>query len=92
MSDPLALARLLLLLWAALVLRTEVGQAVAEITPAMWLPCKHKGPCLARMRVGQSVLPTMARGLHLSPHSIRAPLPPPERCQFPWLQTGETLV
>jgi hypothetical protein len=43
---PQYLARFALLLW------TAVGQAVAQATPSVRLPCKQKGPCLSLLRVG----------------------------------------
>jgi hypothetical protein len=43
---PQYLARFTLLLW------TAVGQAVAQATPSVRLPCKQKGPRLSLLRVG----------------------------------------
>jgi hypothetical protein len=43
---PEYLARFTLLLW------TAVGQAVAQATPSVRLPCKQKGPRLSLLRVG----------------------------------------
>jgi hypothetical protein len=89
---PAYLARFLLLLGVALVLWTAVGQAMAEATPAIRLPCKYKGPRLSLVRVGQWFLPLMARRVHLGLHFIQAHLPPPGLRHFPWLQTGTVRV
>jgi hypothetical protein len=49
---PEYLARFTLLVGVALLLWTAVGQAVAQATPSVRLPCKQKGPCLSLLRVG----------------------------------------
>jgi hypothetical protein len=49
---PQYLARFTLLVGVALLLWTAVGQAVAQATPSVRLPCKQKGPCLSLLRVG----------------------------------------
>jgi hypothetical protein len=89
---PAYLARFLLLLGAALVLWTAVGEAMAETTPGIRLPCKPKGPRLSLVRVGQWCLPTLARRVYLGIHFIRAHLPPPQLRSFPWLESGESLL
>jgi hypothetical protein len=80
---PAYLARLLLLLGAALVLWISVGQATAEATPAIRLPCKHRGPRLQLVRVGQWFLPTMARRVYPGAQFLRAYLPPAQLRSFP---------
>jgi hypothetical protein len=49
---PQYLARFTLLVGVALLLWTAVGQAVAQATPSVRLPCKQKGPRLSLLRVG----------------------------------------
>jgi hypothetical protein len=86
---PASLARLLVLLGAALVLWTAVGQAMAEAIPTVRLPCERKGPRLSLVRVGQWFLLTMARRVHLGVQFIRAHLPPPQLRCFSWLRCSE---
>jgi hypothetical protein len=89
LRTPASLARFLVLLGAALVWWTAVGQAMAEAIPTVRLPCKRKGPRLSLVRVGQWFLPTMARRVHLGVQFIRAHLPPPQLRCFSWLRGGE---
>ncbi|MBI3962547.1 MAG: hypothetical protein HY335_07335, partial [Deinococcus sp.] len=89
---PASLARLTLLVGVALVLWTAVGQAVAQQTPAVRLPCKRKGPRLSLLRVGIQGLAVWRRTVRLGVHFIRAHLPPPQLRYFPWLQTAEAVL
>jgi hypothetical protein len=84
-----SLAHFLVLLGAALVLWTAVGQAMAEIISTVRLPCKRKGPHLSLVRVRQLFLRTMVRRVHLGVQFIRAHLPPPQLRCFSWLPSRE---
>lgn len=89
---PAYLARFTLLVGVALVLWTAVGQAVAQQTPRVRLPCKRKGPRLSLLRVGIRFLATWRRTVHLGVRFIQAHLPPPQLRYFPWLQTAEAVL
>jgi Transposase DDE domain len=88
---PIYLARLTLLVGVALVLWTAVGQAVAQTTPRVRLPCRHKGPRLSLLRVGIQFVTQIALLVYIGVRFIRTHLPPPQLRRFPWLQVIEVL-
>lgn len=86
---PEYLARFTLLVGVALVLWTAVGQAVAEETPSVRLPCKQKGPRLSLLRVGIYYLRELARLVRLRVRFLQQHLPLPQLRVFAWLQAAE---
>ena len=80
---PTYLARFILLVGVALVLWTAVGQAMAEATPQVRLPCKRKGPRLSLLRVGIPFVAKLALRVYIGVRFIRAHLPPPRLRHFP---------
>jgi hypothetical protein len=86
-NKPQYLSRFVLLIGVALVLWTAVGEAVAEQSPGVRLPCKRKGPRLSLLRVGIRFLVRVARRVHIGVKFVRAHLPPPSLRIFGWLQT-----
>jgi hypothetical protein len=79
---PAYLARFTLVVGGALVLWTVVGQAAAEASPQVHLPCQRKGPGLALLRVGIREVAKLAWRVSRAGRFLRAPGPSPtlRRC------------
>ena len=88
---PASLARFAVLVGAAPVLWTAVGQAVAEKAPRVRLPCKRKGPRLSLWRVGIQFVAMLALLVYIGVRFIRTHLPLPRLRRFPWLQALEAV-
>jgi hypothetical protein len=72
---PASLVRVTRLVNVAQVLWTAVGQAVATTTPGIHPPCKHKGPRLFLLRVGNPYVAELALLIYIGVRCIQAHLP-----------------
>jgi hypothetical protein len=88
---PASLARFTLLVGVALVLWTAVGQAVANASPQVRLPCQRKGPRLSRLRIGIQYVAKLAWLVSMGVRFIRAHVPSPSLRRFAWLQGAEVI-
>jgi hypothetical protein len=83
---PAYLARFTWLIGVSMRLWTAVGQAIAQASPRVRLPCKRKGPRLSLLRVGMLFVTQLAFLIDRGVRFIRTHLPPPQLRRFPWLQ------
>lgn len=81
--------RMYLLVGAALLLWTSVGQAVEEEQPKVRLQSKQKGARLSLARIGSYYWQKITKRLKLTTRFVREHLPPPRLRMFKWLMAPQ---